>query len=467
MIEEVILGGLVFKEQYARAVLPFLKKEYFYDESYKLSYTLIEDYIQKYNKPPTREVLLTELSERKGVGQETFTETFEFIKNLSHENNDHQWMLDTTEKFCKDKALFNAIKKSVEIYDNKDGKLLPTSIPGVLQDALAVSFDNAIGHDFLKDAEERYKSYREKIDKLPFRVPLLNRITDDGIETGTLNVLLAPTHVGKSLALCSFAADNLLDGKNVLYISLEMSEKSVAQRIDANLLDIPIGELKTFPHDLYQRKIARLRGLTPGNLIVKQFPTAAANVNHFRHLINELRLKKNFFPDVVYVDYLNLMTSSRVKPGQGANSYTIVKSISEELRGLAIEFKLPIWSATQTTRSGAQDSDIDMTATSESWGLPQTCDLMWAMLSNDEMRERGIIMFKNLKNRYKDIGFMPKWVMGIDRPKMRLYEVDENDPAVMIPDKEDKTDDGDQPFFDKTTFGKADTDRKKKYGGFI
>lgn len=460
MLEKTILSHLVFNEDYAKKVLPYIQKDYFNDPSYQTAYDIIQIYALKYNGFPTREAMLIDLDAREGVNEVVYNQTKDLISNLSVENTDQQWLLDQTEDFCKKRALFNAIRKSITIMDGK-ADMGTGAIPKLLQDALAVSFDNHIGHDYLDDAEARYEYYHTPDNRIPFGIDILNKATNGGVKKKTLNMIMAPTGVGKTMIMCHLAADYLASGLNVLYITLEMAEEEIAQRIDANLLDTPMAEVATLPKDMYDKKIARIKGKTAGKLIIKEFPTASAGVGHFRHLLNELRLKKNFFPDVIFIDYLNICTSTRMKMGGSINSYNYVKSIAEEIRGLAVEFEVPIWSATQTNREGFNTTDFDMDQTSESFGLPMTLDLMWAAIRTEEMDQMNQIMFKQLKSRYDDKAKMLRFVCGLDRDKMRLYEVEQSaqDDLTGTPFI---TDDMEKSVFDKSAFGQGVSDEKKK-----
>lgn len=464
MLESTILANLVYSEDYTRKVLPFLKAEYFVSPSDQLIFNLICEYTIKYNANPTREALSIELSDRDNVPEMVHAEAQGKIDELATEKHELQWLLDKTEEFCQKRAIFNAIARSIAIH-NGETKESEGSIPSILADALAVSFDTHIGHDYVEDAEERYNFYHTKEDRVAFDIAILNKATNGGILKKTLNVLMAGTGVGKSLVMCHFAASYLLAGLNVLYITLEMAEERIAERIDANLLDIPIQELALMPKEVYDKKIARIKSKTTGKLIIKEYPTASASAGHFRHLVNELRLKKNFSPDVVFIDYINICTSSRIKAGANVNSYTMVKSIAEELRGLAIELKVPIWSATQTNREGFGNSDPGLENTSESFGLPMTVDFMLSAYRDEELDNLGQIRFKQLKSRYADKANLLHFVVGVERAKMRLYDVEQ---AA----QDDISQGGGTPFitdemeqesiFDKGSFGGRVSDEKRK-----
>jgi replicative DNA helicase len=453
MIEKTILSHLVYNEPFARKVLPFLKDEYFNALSEKVVYGIIRDYIEKYNSTPTKEVLALELSSMDGMNETTFKDSKSLIESISVEPTDIEWLVNSTEKFCQEKAIYNAIMASIKILDDKNSTQGKGEIPNLLSEALGVSFDVSIGHDYLMNSDERYEFYHRKEDRIPFNLEYMNKITKGGLVRKSLNVALAGTGVGKSLFMCHCAADNLTKGKNVLYITMEMAEEKIAERIDANLLNVTIDELSTLPKDMYDKKIARVKEKTIGKLIIKEYPTASAGSGHFRHLINELRIKRNFIPDIIYIDYLNICCSSRIRAGSNVNSYTYIKSIAEELRGLAVEFNLPIVTATQTTRSGYGNSDVELTDTSESFGLPATADLMFALIASDEMEELSQIMIKQLKNRYNDPTIHKKFVVGIDRAKMRLYDVEQSAQKDIVEDK---------PVFSKSQFGTMDEERKNK-----
>ncbi len=445
-IEQIVLTNLLFDEVYARTTLPFLKKEYFSENTEKLIFQEIDDFVEKYNGLPTKETLLIELNKSNGVDEKTFENVINYIEDITYEKKDTNWLIDNTEQFCQDKAIYNAIMASIAIIDDRGNNRSESkgSIPSLLSDALSVSFDSSIGHDFIENAEERYDFYNREEDRIPFDIEYLNKITKGGLPNKTLNVLLAGTGVGKTLAMCHFAAANLLDGKNVLYITLEMAEERIAERIDANLLNIPLDELKGFPKKIYDDKINKLKMKTGGKLIIKEFPTATVGSGHFRHLLNELRIKRNFKPDIVYIDYINLCTSSRLKYGSNVNSYTYIKAIAEELRGLSVEKNLPIISATQLNRTGFTNSDPGLEDTSESFALPATVDFMCALISSEEMERLGQIMVKQLKNRYNDPTTHRRFVVGVDRAKMRLFNVEQSAQDNVMDDK---------PLMDKTTFG--------------
>lgn len=453
MIEPLILGSLVYNEDYTRKVLPFLKEEYFETFENKTIFSVIDDYIKTYNDIPTKDAMKISLDEKRNLNQDQFSKITNSIDELSYDDkNTEEWLLDKTEKFCQDKALYNAIRTSILILDDKDKGLDKGSIPKVLQDALGVSFDNSIGHDFLESVDERYEFYHRKEDRVEFDIDLLNTITKGGLPRKSLNIILAGTGVGKSLAMCHFAATNLMHGKNVLYITMEMAEERIAERIDANLLDATIDDINLMPKDVYEKRISRVKGRTTGKLIIKEYPTASAGSSHFRHLLNELKMKKNFAPDIIYIDYLNICMSSRLKGGQNINSYTYVKAIAEELRGLAVESNVPLVSATQTTRSGFTNSDIGLEDTSESFGLPATADFMFALISTDDLEGLNQILVKQLKNRWGDPNTHKRFVIGIDRAKMRFYNVEDSAQGDLVDDT---------PIMNNTHFGERWDEEEK------
>ena len=425
-VTHLILKNLIHNEEYARSTLPYLKPKYFDDHVEQIVYEQIDTFISKYNSLPTREALVIELDNRKGMSEKDFSGCGAYIGTLiDDEKEDKNWLVNTTEKFCQEKALYNAIMDSIAIIDGKEGQD-KGAIPEILSEALSVSFDPNVGHDFIDDADARYEFYHRTEERVPFDIEYLNKITKGGLPKKSLTVLMAGTGVGKSLAMCHFASANVLDGKNVLYITMEMAEERIAERIDANLLNIKLDALADIPKMIYQKKIAKVKGKTSGKLIVKEYPTSSAGVGHFRHLLNELKLKKGFVPDIIYIDYLNICMSSRMKMGASVNSYTYVKAIAEEIRGLAVESNVPIVTATQVNRTGYGDSDFGLEDTSESFGLPATTDLMLALISTEEMEAIDQILIKQLKNRYGDPGTNKRFVVGIDRPKMRLYDVESN-----------------------------------------
>ena len=459
--EIAILKNLLQNEEYTRKVLPFLKVEYFTEHADKTLYEKVNNFVNKYNTLPSQEALQIELSETK-MNEEEFKDSLNLLKEIDSNAEDYtdiNWLLDTTEKFCQDKAIYNAVVDSISILDNPKSTADKGAIPDILSDALSVSFDPHVGHDYIDDSDDRYDYYHRIEERIPFDLDYFNRITKGGLPQKTLNICLAGTGVGKSLFMCHVASSCLAENKNVLYITLEMAEEKIAERIDANLLDIAIDDLHSLPKDLYDSKIANLEKTTKGKLIIKEYPTAAAGVNHFRALLNELNLKRSFVPDIIFVDYLNICTSSRIRSGANVNSYTLIKSIAEELRGLAVENKIPIMSATQTTRAGYSNTDVGLEDTSESFGLPATADLMFAIISTEQMEEVGQIMVKQLKNRYNDPTVNRKFVVGIDRAKMRLFDVDQAAQDELV----DNGQEDDTPSFDIATGGKF---KKRDFEGF-
>ena len=448
-IERTALTQLVTNEQYARKVLPFIKRDYFSDRTERTIFEEITKFVDKYNKIPTQTSLEIEVQGRKDLNEDEYKKVVAVIQTLSSTDVDFDWLVDTTEKFCKDRAIYNAIVEGISIIDGKDKDRGPDAIPNILTDALAVGFDNRVGHDYLLDSESRFDYYHTIEEKIPFDLEFFNKITKGGLPPKTLNICLAGTGVGKSLFMCHVAANCLSQGKNVLYITLEMAEERIAERIDANLMNISMEDLHDLPKQMFDNKIAKIIKSTSGKLIVKEYPTASAHSAHFRGLIKELAIKKSFKPDIIFIDYLNICASSRFKGAQNVNSYMYVKAIAEELRGLAVETNVPIMSATQTTRSGFVSSDIGLEDTSESFGLPATADLMFALISNEELDELNQIAVKQLKNRYNDLTVNKRFVIGIDRAKMRLFD-------VKMSEQDDLVDSGQEdfttPVFDNTDF---------------
>jgi replicative DNA helicase len=425
-IETTILRSLAFNEEYSRKVLPFIRSEYFTDYAEKVLFEEICKFIFKYNKLPTKEILHVEIDNRTDLNENSYKELVEYVSKMGESLLENSWLCDTTEKWCRDKAIYLALMESIAIVDGNDSKKTKDAIPSILSDALAVSFDTNVGHDYLQDYEQRYDFYHQTEEKTPFDLEFFNKITKGGIPNKTLNIALAGTGVGKSLFMCHFASSVLLQGKNVLYITMEMAEERIAERIDANLLNVNIQEIEKLPRQMFETKVSNLAKKTQGTLIIKEYPTASAHSGHFKSLLNELALKKSFKPDIIFIDYLNICASSRYKGNLSVNSYSYIKAIAEELRGLAVEFNLPIVSATQTTRSGYASSDPELTDTSESFGLPATADLMFALISTEELEELGQIMVKQLKNRYSSTDKYKRFVIGIDRSKMRLYDCEQS-----------------------------------------
>jgi replicative DNA helicase len=425
-IELTVLKNLIFNEDYSRKVIPFIQPEYFSDECQKIIFEETVKFILKYNTQTTIESLLIEISNRRDINESQNNQLIQIINNFEYQPSDQKWLFDITEKWCRDRAIYLALMESIHIADGKDEKKNRDSIPSILSDALAVSFDNHVGHDYLQDYEQRYESYHKKEDKIEFDLEYFNKITKGGLPNKTLNIALAGTGVGKSLFMCHVASSVLLQGRNVLYITMEMAEERIAERIDANLLNVPIQDIVELPKNIFETKVNNLAKKTQGTLIIKEYPTASAHAGHFKSLLNELALKKSFRPDIIFIDYLNICSSSRYKGNSNINSYTFVKAIAEELRGLAVEFNVPIVSATQTTRSGYGSSDVELTDTSESFGLPATADLMFALISTEELEGLGQILVKQLKNRYNDPTIHKRFVIGIDRAKMRLYDCEQS-----------------------------------------
>ena len=424
-VETLILKNLLLTEEYPRKVLPFIKQEYFEDKTDQVIFDVTNKYFVKYSAVPTVEALTIEVSKITSLSDDQFKQITQTLESFDKETTELDWLVDTTEKWCQDRAIYLALMESIKIADGSDQKKDAGAIPSILSDALAVSFDNHIGHDYIDDYEERYDSYHRVETKVPFDLDFFNKITKGGLPNKTLNIALAGTGVGKSLFMCHVASSVLLQGRNVLYITMEMAEEKIAERIDANLLNIPIQEISELPKMMFDSKVNNLMKKTQGQLIIKEYPTASAHSGHFKALLNELALKKSFRPDIIFVDYLNICASSRYRANSNVNSYSYIKAIAEELRGLAVEANVPIVSATQTTRSGFGSSDVDLTDTSESFGLPATADLMFALISTEELEEMNQIMVKQLKNRYNDPTINKRFAIGIDRAKMRLYDVED------------------------------------------
>src|SRR5210317_2336843 len=451
-LEQTILRNLLTDEEYMRKVLPFIKPDYF-QGIYRILFREAGKFVAKYNKLPTSESFQIELDQSEKLSDEQHTLAMDIVPQLfTHEKVDGKWLLDTTEKWCQDRAIYNAIMESISIIDGKHEELTKGALPDLLSKALGVAFDLKVGHDYVENADQRFEFYHTEEDRLPFDLEYFNTITKGGVPRKTLNIALAGTGVGKSLFMCHVAAGALVEGRNVLYITMEMAEERIAERIDANLLNVPVDQLPNLSREMFRTKVEDIARKTTGKLIVKEYPTGSAHAGHFRALLNELKLKRQFEPDIIFIDYLNICASSRMKGmGGSINSYNYIKAIAEELRGLAVEFDVPVFSATQTTRSGYSNSDVGLEDTSESFGLPATADLMFALISTEELQNRGQMMVKQLKNRYNDPTRDKRFVIGVDRSKMRLYDVDENDQTL--------TDD--TPVFDKTETGK-----RTKFEGF-
>jgi len=454
-IEQTILTNLIYNEQYTRKVLPFIKGDYFSDRTERTVFEEIQKFVDKYNDLPNRNALEVELDSRNDLNEDDYKRVLSVVKTLEEDDNaNFDWLVETTEDFCKDKAVYNAIVDGIKIIDGKDKERGVDSLPSILTEALAVGFDNRVGHDYLCDADSRFEFYHKVEDKIPFDLDFFNRITKGGLPQKTLNIALAGTGVGKSLFMCHMAANCLSQNRSVLYITLEMAEERIAERIDANLMNISIDDLHELPKQMYDDKMKAITQKTTGHLIIKEYPTASAHSNHFRGLIKELAIKRSFKPDIIFIDYLNICASSRFKANGNVNSYMYIKAIAEELRGLAVETNVPIMSATQTTRSGFSNSDVGLEDTSESFGLPATADLMFALISNEELDELNQIAVKQLKNRYNDPTTNKRFVIGIDRAKMKLYDVEDAQQQGLADSNQDTLA---QPVFDLTDFA-SETD---------
>ena len=456
-IERTTLTNLICNEDYARKVLPFIKSNYFDEREEQIIFEEINNFVDKYQKIPTQTSLEIEVSERKDLNETEHKKIVDIIKTLNPMEVDFDWLVDHTEKFCKDKAIYNAIVDGIKIIDGKDKKRKPDAIPEILTDALSVSFDNSVGHDYIEDAESRFDYYHRVEERIPFDLDFFNKITKGGLPPKTLNIALAGTGVGKSLFMCHMAANCLSQGRNVLYVTLEMAEERIAERIDANLMNVSMEDLQELPKKMFTDKLSKITKKTTGKLIVKEYPTATAHSAHFRGLIKELAIKKSFRPDIIFIDYLNICASSRFRGAQNVNSYMYVKAIAEELRGLAVETNVPIMSATQTTRSGFTSTDVGLEDTSESFGLPATADLMFALISTEELEELNQICVKQLKNRYNDPTMNKRFVIGIDRAKMRLYDVEVDAQQDLVNSGQDNG-----PVFDNTSFGSKSYDKFSK-----
>lgn len=436
-IERTIIQNLIFNEDFSRRTTHFIKPDYFQDAVERVIFEEISEFINKYNNRPTKEALIIAIDEREDISSTQYNQAIEEISSFEPEDSDLDWLTDSTEKFCRDKAVYNAIMESITIIDDKTGKKAKSAIPDLLSDALAVSFDTHIGHDFLDNADERYDFYHKKEERIEFDIDYLNEITKGGVPKKTLNIFLAGPGVGKTLAMTHIASNCLTQGNNVLYITMEMAEERIAERIDANLLNVTLNDLERLPRSSYEKKIERIRSNTSGKLIVKEYPTASAHSGHFKALLKELSMKKGFVPDIIFIDYLNICASARFAgASSGVNSYTYVKAIAEELRGMAVEYNVPVFSATQTTRSGYSNTDVGLEDTSESFGLPATADMMLALISTEELVELNQVMIKQLKNRYSDLNKNKRFVVGIDKAKMRWYNVEEDaQEELIMPDE--------------------------------
>lgn len=467
MIEKTILSNLIYNEDYCRKVFPYIKEEYFDDNSLRKIFSTYSEYINEYKEPPSIEALKISIDKRKDLNESSYKEVVGLIDELKiDKDTNHQFLVDETEKFCQDKDLYNSIRKAILILDGQDKENDKGAIPKILSDSLGISFDTHIGHDFLEDFESRHEYYHRKEERLPFDIDLLNKVTKGGLPRKSMTVLLATTGGGKSLVKCHMAATSLMFGKNVLYITMELAEEEVARRIDANIMDITLDEVKEVPLNVFEKRMSRYKSKTPGKLIIKEYPTGSAHAGHFRHLLNELRMKKNFVPDVVFVDYLNICASSRVKGAAAANSYTLVKSIAEEVRGLAMEFDIAVVTSSQFNRSGYDNSDVDLTNTSESMGITHTADAIFGLITSEDLESLGQIMIKQLKNRWGDLGYYRRFVVGIDRSKMKLFNLEDSAQKNVQSENGGNTNDNDRPAFDKTSFGQQWDIKPKKKGLF-
>ena len=455
-LEYLILRNLIFNEEYLKKVLPFIEEEYFQDKEQRILFSVLKGFVDEYHKHPTKEILSIETENRNDLNEDEFKSVVYLINSFEEVDVNFEWLVNTTEEWCQDRGLYNTLMEAVHLYNSNEER---GSIPDKIQKALAISFDTSIGHDYLEDTEERYEFYNTKEEKISTGIELLDKIYDGGFARKTLNIALAGTGVGKSLFMCCVASSVLLSGRNVLYITMEMAEKKIAQRIDANLMNVDIKELRKLPKQKFQNKVNSLQQKTNGKLIIKEYPTASAHAGHFRSLINDLALKKSFYPDIVFVDYLNICASSRYRAGSNVNTYTYIKGIAEEIRGLAAEFNVPFVSATQTTRSGSTSSDPDLTDTSESFGLPATADTMFALISSEQLEELGQIKVKQLKNRDGDLNYYRTFCVGVDRSKMRLYDLEESAQVGLS--------DSGQNLDVEFKFGeKTSSKMKEKFGGF-
>mgnify|MGYP005990663445 CR=1 FL=1 len=459
MIEKTVLSNLVFNEDYYRRVYPYIKSEYFDDNNIKKIFDTYSKYVEDFKEPPSVEALKISIDKRKDLNEDTYKNVMSAVDELQRDPDTNiDWLVSETEKFCQDKDLFNTIRKAILVIDGEDKEMDKGSLPELLSNSLSISFDTSIGHDYLDDYDSRYDFYHKKEERLPFDIELMNKVTKGGLPRKSMSVLLATTGGGKSLVKCHMAASYLMTGKNVLYITMEMAEERIAERIDANMMDVTLDELKILPRDVYEKRINRIKSKTTGKLVVKEYPTGSAHVGHFRHLLNELRMKRGFTPDVVFIDYLNICASSRVKGAAAANSYTLVKSIAEEVRGLAMEYNCAVVTSSQFNRDGYGNSDVDLTNTSESMGITHTADCILGLISSEDLDNLGQLMVKQLKNRWGDLSYYRRFVVGIDRAKMKLYDLEDgaqknisqDGPQSVTPPAPD-----DAPVFDKSTFGKS------------
>jgi replicative DNA helicase len=456
MIEQTVLSNLVFNEDYFRKVYPYLKSDYFEDNILQKVFNTYSEYVEEYREPPSVEVLKLCIDKRKDLNEDAYKNIMASVDSLKRDHDtDQEWLVKETEKFCQDRDLFNAIRKAILVVDGSDKEMDKGSLPELLSDSLSISFDTSIGHDYLEDYESRYDFYHKKEERIPFDIELLNKITKGGLPRKSMTVLLATTGGGKSLVKCHAAAAAMMAGKNVLYITMEMAEERISERIDANMLDVTIDEVSEMPRDVYQKRMERIKGKSTGKLVVKEYPTGSAHVGHFRHLLSELRMKRGFKPDIIMIDYLNICASARVKGAAAANSYTLVKSIAEEVRGLAMEYNCAVVTSSQFNRDGYGNSDVDLTNTSESMGITHTADCILGLITSEDLDSLGQLMIKQLKNRWGDLSYYRRFVVGIDRSKMKLYDLEDNaqrnvgpDPIIIAPQDS-------SPVFDKSTFGKS------------
>jgi replicative DNA helicase len=466
MLEKTIISNLLFNEEFSRKVFPYIKEEYFDENTHKKIFSTYAEYVEKYKEPPSIEALKITVDKRKDLNENAYNEICKVIDTLECDKNTNQeWLEHETEKFCQDKDLYNSIRKAILILDGQDKEHDKGAIPKLLSDSLGISFDTSVGHDFLEDFDNRYEYYHRKEERLAFDIDLFNKITKGGLPRKSMTVLLATTGGGKSLVKCHLAATSLMFGRSVLYITMELPEEEVARRIDANLLDTRLDELLVLSKDTYQNRVNKVKSKTPGKLIIKEYPTGSAHAGHFRHLLNELRMKKNFVPDIIFVDYLNICASSRVKGAASANSYTLVKSIAEEVRGLAMEFGVAIVTSSQFNRSAYDSSDVDLSNTSESMGITHTADAIFGLITNEELEERKQLMIKQLKNRWGDLSYYKRFMVGIDRAKMKIFDLEEDVQKKVLSESKNTKDD-DKPVFDKGAFNDEWSDvaskRKKK-----
>ena len=466
MLEKTILSNLILNEEYSRKVYPYLKEDYFDDNALRKIFATCSQYVEQYKEPPSKEALKLAIDKRKDLTEDTHKEVHQIIDELKVDKmTSHEFLIDETEKFCQDKDLFNAIRKSILILDGQDKENDKGSIPKLLSDSLGISFDTSVGHDFLNDFDDRYEHYHKKEERIPFDIDILNKITKGGLPRKSMTVLLATTGGGKSLLKCHMAANHLMYGKNVLYITMEMAEEEIGRRIDANIMDITIDEVKEIPRDVYEKRMNRYKSKTTGKLVIKEYPTGSVHSGHFRHLINELKLKKNFEPDVIFLDYLNICASARVRGNAASNSYNLVKSIAEEVRGLAMEFNCAVVTSSQFNRDGYGNSDVDLTNTSESMGITHTADCILGLVTSEALDELGQLMIKQLKNRWGDIGYYRRFLVGIDRSKMKIYELEESAQKNISTDGSGGSgrnrDEDDTPLFDKTDIGQRLSSRRK------